>query len=242
MAGLTVAWSVHPFYSLTVFSISSPCLVQEQQANRFICFQKLFTSTTTSVQVRTARNFWTELPYELLILNNNVEIDVRLFSCDYFPKSKALKIIFSIVTISHHWPRILPRFVIIHFAKIASDFFTIIKKSQICNCRFDFKLENVVMTSEIGRLVWTLEVKCILGRMELKVGWCDWVIPGPCGILEASTKWALLGSASGIGLRGFWRGGGNNDGQLKGLLLKICWIQTKAWKEIHACVVQGVIW
>ena len=28
---------------------------------------------------------------------------------------------------------------------------------------------------------------------------------------------------------------------LKGLLLKICWIQTKAWKEIYACVIQGVI-
>lgn len=30
--------------------------------------------------------------------------------------------------------------------------------------------------------------------------------------------WALLGSASGIGLRGFWQGGGNNDGQFKGFI------------------------
>ena len=63
-----------------------------------------------------------------------------------------------------------------------------------------FKLKNAVMASEIGSLVWTLKVKCILGRIELKVGWRDRVISWLYGILKARARRALPGSASGIGL------------------------------------------
>ena len=183
-----------------IFWLSFPSLRLAWSSNnrqiRIIRFQKLFTSATTSVQVRSAGNFRTELPEALLILNNNVEIDVRLVSFDYSPKSKALKIIFSIViTVSHHWPPILPCFVVSHFAKIASNFFSIFKNSQICNHRSDFKSENAVMALEIGSLVWTLEVKCILGRIELKVGWRDRVISGLYRALRDSQGMRAAGSA-----------------------------------------------
>ena len=56
------------------------------------------------------------------------------------------------------------------------------------------------MALEIGSLVWTLEVKCILGRIELKVGWRDCVISGLYRALRDSQGMRMVGSASGIGL------------------------------------------
>jgi len=105
---LTITWSTCLFSFLTVFSVFT--LLSAATTGKSASFsQKLFTSTTTSVQVRIAGNFWTELLDELLTLNNSVEIDVGLIPFDYFMKSKALKIFSSIIiTISRHWPPILP--------------------------------------------------------------------------------------------------------------------------------------